>query len=123
MAINSKKLMQALTQRGAGAVVGGAIYGFVEPYVPVDNNYLRLGLLAAAGALVPEMSPKSKMLDYAGAGICACAGADLVKIVMNSDRADDTKKDGVAGLGVIDPIYAIDEDGLAGLEKQESSLA
>jgi len=125
MGINSKKLMEALTQRGAASLAGGALYGFVEPYVPIDNHYARFGLLAALGALAPELAPKSKMLDYAGAGIVGSAACDLTRIVMNSDRTTTTTTTTpVAGLGSAEPIYNIDEDQMAGVgAKVDENLA
>jgi hypothetical protein len=123
-----KKLdFTAIAKKTVAAAGGGALYAFGEQYVPIENNYGRIALISAVGAMLPELNPKEKMLADAGSGIIGAAVSDLTRIVMNSNRDTTTKLDAngdpIKGLGYVEPIYRIDEEGLAGLEKTESSLA
>jgi len=114
-----KKLTSALTSRGLGSAVGGAAYAFGEKYVPINNNVLRLSLLGVAGAIIPEIQPKSKILDYAGAGFVGAVASDATRLMMGANKSTTTT---VAGIGSEDPSYQIDEDSyMSGLN--EDSLA
>jgi hypothetical protein len=107
MKFNGKKLVEALTSRGLGAVAGGASYAFGEKYVPINNNVVRLGLLGVVGAIIPEIQPKSKFLDSAGAGFVGAVASDAMRLMMGANKSTTTT---VAGIGSEEPVYQIDED-------------
>lgn len=100
--LDAKRMMAALTGRGVGAAVGGAAYALGEKYVPINNNAIRLGVLGVAGALLPELNPKMKILDNAGAGFIGAVASDATRLMLNSNK--------VQGIGTQEPTYAIDED-------------
>jgi hypothetical protein len=103
--LNVKSMTKALTQRGLGSAVGGAASMAVNKVIPASINPKLRGIgKIVLGAILPELAPKSKLLDYAGAGFTGVAGAELAGELIPA-----LKEGAVKGIGN-DSAYVIDED-------------
>ena len=69
-----------------GAVAGGAAGGAGIQYIPVDNKYAKIAIVAAAGAATSAFV-KGPLGQGAGAGLIGVAAADLVKELMSDTPA------------------------------------
>jgi hypothetical protein len=104
MALNFKKLASNVTSKALPAAAGGAASLAVNRFIPASiNSKLRGALKIAVGAILPELSPKTKMLDAFGLGMIGHAGAELANEFLPAITATAA----TAGVGA---NYEIDED-------------
>lgn len=107
--LNMKKLGAALMNRGGGGAVGGAVNPLLDKVLPSTMKpVIKLAIKAGAGALAPELVPKIKIADHAGAGLVGAAISDFLRenVEMFKSGAPST-----AGIGEdLDRGYVIDED-------------
>jgi hypothetical protein len=94
--LNMKRIQDALINRGAAGAAGGAVAQFVGDKLPATVNPMvkNIGTILV-GAIVPELSPKTKFLEGAGAGMAGVGGANLLKSMMSGTAA---KSENVNGL-------------------------
>lgn len=69
-----------IATKAAGAATGGAAAALVQDRLFTDMNpKLKAGLQIVAGAVLPELAPKSEFLNAAGMGMIGVGGSNLAK--------------------------------------------
>ncbi len=107
-----KRLTQAITNRALPAVVGGAAGLAVNKVIPSSlSPTVRSLIKIAAGAIIPEFSPKSEMLKFGCAGLVGQAGSELIGSIVPALEE-------VKGIGS-ESEYVIDQDFVEGPEDEE----
>ena len=83
--LNMKKIQDSLVNKGLAGAAGGAVAQFVGDKLPASINPMlkNVGTIVV-GAIVPELSPKTKFLEGAGAGMAGVGGANLLKSMMGT---------------------------------------
>ena len=85
--LNFQKLAMAAAIRGGGAMAGGAAGVGINMVLPSTMNpYLKSGLKAVVGAIIPELvaGGKNEFVTAAGSGLCGQAGAELAVTLIPS---------------------------------------
>lgn len=100
--LNMKKIQDNLVNVGLSGAAGGAVAGLaVEKIAPSMDPLLKNGIIVLSGALLPELSPKTKFLNGVGAGMAGVAGDNLRKHFMGG---------GVSGVGA-DSVNSLEDEG------------
>lgn len=69
-----------IATKAAGAATGGAAAALVQDSLFTDMNpKLKAGIQIVAGAVLPELAPKSDFLNAAGMGMIGVGSANLAK--------------------------------------------
>lgn len=94
----------------AGGIVGGMAAKLVEKFTKKEdseNNYLSVGIQAAAGAAISAFA-KNSLLKSAGAGMVGVAGYCLAKELQIGESDDDTTTTpATSGIGLLPSQLAI----------------
>jgi hypothetical protein len=86
--LNMKKIQDSLVNRGLAGAAGGAVAQFVGDKLPASINPMVKNVgTVVLGAIIPELSPKTKFLEGAGAGMAGVGGANLLKSMMSGAAA------------------------------------
>ena len=102
--MNFKKMSARVTGNALPAVAGGVGSLLLNKVTPTSiNNKMRGALKIVVGAILPELSPKTKMLSPLADGLIGHAGAELATEFM--PKLADTKVSATAGVGA---SYEID---------------
>ena len=100
--LNMKKIQDNLVNIGLAGAAGGAAAGLaVEKIAPSMNPLVKNGIVLISGAILPELSPKTKFLTGVGAGMAGVAGENLRKHFMGG---------GVSGVGA-DSVNNLEDEG------------
>ena len=68
----------------AGALVGGAGGGAIVGFIPIDNTYVKAGILAAGGAALSAFVG-GDLVKGVGSGMIGLAGAQIAAELLGSD--------------------------------------
>lgn len=119
--LNIKSLTAALVNRGGGALAGGAAGRLLNEVMPESTSPIVItGIKIAIGALAPELAPKIKMLDYAGAGLVGQASGEFTNKIVNDLKAKKkAEEEKVEGIGS-EQEFPMDEDAMSGTEEVET---
>ena len=114
-ALNFKRLAGAVTGKALPAAAGGALSLAANKLIPASvNPKLSAGLKILAGALIPELMPKMKALEFVGIGMCGQAGAELAAEFIPSIAGTDDEIEGVGA----QQEYIIDKDFVEGVDDE-----
>ena len=107
-----KRIGMKVAGVGAGAIVGKIADKPLANMNPKLRSVLKIGI----GAILPELAPKSILIDNAGAGLLAIGAADLFDSIVNKP---------VSGLGGPDELglgnaedYIIEESSMSGNDEE-----
>lgn len=108
----------------AGGIVGGMAAKLVEKFTKKEdseNNYLSVGIQAAAGAAISAFA-KNSLLKSAGAGMVGVAGYCLAKELQIGESDDDTTTTATSGIGLLPSQLAISGSRYNVPEKKEEPV-
>lgn len=125
--INMKKIQDSLVNRGLAGAAGGAAAQFIGDKLPATINpmFKNAGTILV-GAIIPELSPKTKFLEGVGAGMAGVGGANLLKSMM-SGTAPVSGMNGLEDEGWTEtsPMHGLpmdDDDDMSGVGADEFSV-
>ena len=98
--LNIKKMVSSVTSKALPAAVGGAASLAANKIIPASiNPKIRAVIKIVAGAVLPELAPRIKMLEPAGLGFAGQAGAELAAELIPA----------IAGVDDMDGVGATEE--------------
>lgn len=109
--LNIKKMVSSVTSKALPAAAGGAASLAVNKVIPASiNSKVRSIGKILIGAILPEISPRTKMLEPFGMGFAGQAGAELVAELVPAIAGPDE----IEGVGATEE-YVIDDDFVDGV--------
>lgn len=110
--VNIKRMVASVTTKALPAAAGGAASLAMNKIVPASVNPKVRGIgKILLGAVLPEISPRTKMLEPFGMGFAGQAGAELATELIPAIAGPDE----IEGVGAQDE-YVIDDDFVSGAE-------
>ncbi len=110
--LNIKKMVSSVTSKALPAAVGGAASLAANKIIPASiNPKIRAVIKIVAGAVLPELAPRIKMLEPAGLGFAGQAGAELAAELIPAIAGVDD----MDGVGATEE-YVIDRDFVEGVD-------
>ena len=110
--LNIKKMVSSVTSKALPAAVGGAASLAANKIIPASiNPKIRAVIKIVAGAVLPELAPRIKMLEPAGLGFAGQAGAELAAELIPAIAGVDD----MDGVGATEE-YVIDRDFVEGFD-------
>ena len=110
--LNIKKMVSSVTSKALPAAVGGTASLAANKIIPASiNPKIRAVIKIVAGAVLPELAPRIKMLEPAGLGFAGQAGAELAAELIPAIAGVDD----MDGVGATEE-YVIDRDFVEGVD-------
>lgn len=110
--VNIKRMVASVTNKALPAAVGGAASLAVNKIIPASINPKIRGIgKILIGAVLPEIAPRTKMLEPFGMGFAGQAGAELAADLIPAIAGPDE----IEGVGAQEE-YVIDDDFVSGAE-------
>ena len=110
--LNIKKMVSSVTSKALPAAVGGAASLAANKIIPASiNPKISAVIKIVAGAVLPELAPRIKMLEPAGLGFAGQAGAELAAELIPAIAGVDD----MDGVGATEE-YVIDRDFVEGVD-------
>ena len=106
--------------RLAGSAAGGAVSYGIDKMLPTLDPKIRAGITAVAGAVVPELMPKVKILSDVGSGMIGAATKDLLNEFIGGGSTPPPVTSGIGEDQFNDDQFVVDHD-MSGLDEDPIS--